>query len=46
MRKETFQPKDTGKLTNFHYGSKEDKRTEELLTSIDQRPLSGTLDKE
>ncbi|WP_407268478.1 hypothetical protein [Radiobacillus sp. PE A8.2] len=28
----SFQPKDTGKLTNMHYGSKKDKREEEALT--------------
>ncbi|MDF0725508.1 hypothetical protein PY093_02125 [Cytobacillus sp. S13-E01] len=32
-KEEQFQPKDTGKLTNYHYGTKEDRRTEEALTN-------------
>ncbi|WP_169891148.1 hypothetical protein [Litchfieldia alkalitelluris] len=32
MKKEAFQPKDTGKLTNFHYATEEDRREEEVLT--------------
>lgn len=28
--KNVVQPKDTGKLTNFHYGSKKDHRSEKV----------------
>jgi hypothetical protein len=45
MTKETFQPKDTGKLTNFHYGSAEDKRKEEAITSKGDQHLSEVLEK-
>jgi hypothetical protein len=32
-QKNAFQPKDTGKLTNFHYGTKEDQRQPEVLAT-------------
>ncbi|WP_268911929.1 hypothetical protein [Aquibacillus kalidii] len=32
MKKKTYQPKDTGKLTNFHYGTDKDERQEDALT--------------
>ncbi|WP_281279568.1 hypothetical protein [Aquibacillus sediminis] len=32
MNKKTFQPKDTGKLTNVHYGTKKDDRQETAMT--------------
>jgi hypothetical protein len=46
MAKETYQPKDTGKLTNFHYASKEDKRDEEILTEHGTEKLDQGLKQE
>ncbi|MBE4908445.1 hypothetical protein IMZ08_10295 [Bacillus luteolus] len=46
MEKETFQPKDTGKLTNKHYGMEDDKRTEEVLTDHGTVNMTSIVDKE
>ncbi|WP_283244069.1 hypothetical protein [Bacillus suaedaesalsae] len=35
----TSQPEDTGKLTNFHYGSEKDKRTEMARTNTGEKKL-------
>lgn len=37
--KKGYQPKDTGKLTNFHYGTEKDRRDEEALTESGQQPM-------
>ncbi|WP_281175705.1 hypothetical protein [Alkalihalobacterium bogoriense] len=31
-KEKQYQPKDTGKLTNIDYGTKEDKRKQEVVT--------------
>ncbi|WP_226038229.1 hypothetical protein [Aquibacillus saliphilus] len=33
MDKKPYQPKDSGKLTNFHYATEKDRRDEEALTT-------------
>ncbi|MFC4322881.1 hypothetical protein [Litchfieldia salsa] len=44
--KEPYQPKDTGKLTNFHYASNEDRRDEEVLTEHGTEKIEHTLKEE
>ncbi|MRH45080.1 hypothetical protein GH741_20780 [Aquibacillus halophilus] len=40
MDEKPYQPKDTGKLTNFHYASKKDRRDEEALTPEGTKDLN------
>jgi hypothetical protein len=46
MEKEAFQPKDTGKLTNTHYGMEDDKRNEEALTDHGTVDIKSVVNKE
>lgn len=36
---QVFQPEDTGKLTNFHFGSEKDHRTEKGRTKNGEKKL-------
>lgn len=46
MEKEAFQPKDSGKLTNEHYGMEDDKRSEEALIDHGTVDMKSVIDKE
>lgn len=39
-KNQSMQPPDTGKLTNFHYGSEKDDRTEEMKQKVRNRQQS------
>ncbi|MCT2535759.1 hypothetical protein NC661_07505 [Aquibacillus koreensis] len=45
MADKPFQPKDTGKLTNFHYGTDKDDREEEALTTEGTKDMNQVRNK-